>query len=79
MRTEDTIREFIVTELQANGQQLTDQTPLLEAAVLDSMGLFQLVSFLETEFEIEVLDHDLVPDRFGTIRDIARLVESKRA
>lgn len=79
MRTEDTIRDFIVTELQANGKQLTDQTPLLEAAVLDSMGLFQLVSFLESEFEIEVLDQDLVPDRFGTIRDIARLVESKRA
>jgi acyl carrier protein len=42
------------------------------------MGIFQVVSFLESEFGIEVGDEDLVPDNFGTIDLIAALVESKQ-
>ena len=42
------------------------------------MGIFQVVSFLEAEYGIEIDDEDLVPDNFGTIEGIARLVESKQ-
>lgn len=78
---EDKIRRFIVEELSTNGveDQITDDYPLLERSVLDSLGLFQLVSFLEEDLGVEVLDQELVPANFGTIRDIARLVDGKRA
>jgi acyl carrier protein len=52
---------------------------LLEASVLDSMGIFQLVSYIESEFGVEVRDEDLVPERFNTINDIVALVESLRS
>ena len=79
--TEDEIRRFIVEELSTNGgdDQITDDYPLLERNVLDSLSLFQLVSFLEEDFGVEVQDEELVPANFGTIRDIARLVDDKRA
>ncbi len=78
--TTDTIRRFISEELSTDGGQgfLTDDYPLLERQLLDSLGLFQLVGYLESEFGVEVLDEELVPANFGTIRDIARLVEEKR-
>jgi acyl carrier protein len=47
--------------------------------VLDSLGLFQLVGYLESEFDVEIDDEELVPGNFGTIEDIAKLVEAKRA
>jgi acyl carrier protein len=78
---EDSIRRFISEELSSNGQSetLTDDYPLLERQVLDSLGMFQLVSYLETEYGIEIADEELVPANFGTIGDVARLVETKRA
>jgi acyl carrier protein len=77
---ENALRVFILEDLNWNGrpQELTDDYPLIDRHVVDSMGLFQLVSFLESEFGVEILEEELVPANFGTIRDIAKLVDSKR-
>jgi acyl carrier protein len=77
---ENAIRQFILDELNHSGSQdLTDDYPLLDRGVLDSLGLFQLVGYLESEFGVEVRDEELVPKHFGTIHDIAGLVLSKRS
>jgi acyl carrier protein len=77
---EDSIRRFIADELSFEGvvSTLTPDYPLLERHVLDSLGLFQLVAYLESEFDVEIDDEELVPNNFGTIQDIARLVQEKR-
>jgi acyl carrier protein len=77
---EERIREFIASDLNWAGppEALTDDFPLLEKHVLDSVGIMHLVSFVEDEFGVEVQDTDLVPQHFGTIGGIARLVGSKR-
>jgi acyl carrier protein len=49
--TTDRIRRFIVEELSWQGEELTDDFPLLENQVIDSLGLFRIVGFLETEYE----------------------------
>jgi acyl carrier protein len=81
MSPEDRIRTYIIEELRYSGQpsDLSDDSPLLEKEILDSMGIFQVVSFLESEYGIEIDDEDLVPDNFGTIARIALLVDSKLA
>jgi len=78
---ENQIREYISQELASDriDGQMTDDYPLLERQVLDSMGMFQLVAYLEGEFGVEIEDEELVPANFSTINDIARLVESKRS
>ena len=78
---EDTIRRFIAEELSSNSirESLTDDYPLLERGILDSLGLFQLVGYIESEFGVEVHDEDLIPKHFGTIHDIAALVVLKRS
>ena len=80
MSTQDRVRTFIIDELRFRGsaKDLKNDLPLLEKEILDSMGIFQVVAFLESEFGIEIDDEDLVPDNFGTIDGIARLVESKQ-
>jgi acyl carrier protein len=75
------VRGFVVQELQFEGSptELTEDYPLLEKGVLDSVGILQLVSFLENEYGVEIADEELVPEHFGTLGGVARLVESKRA
>ena len=80
MGIEDTIRGFIIRELGWRGrdEELDDAFPLTENKVLDSMGIFKLVSFLENEYRIEIDDEELVPQNFSTIGAVAALVRSKQ-
>ncbi len=73
------IRDYIKTELLLDDDtQLSDDTPLW-GGVLDSVGLMQLITFIEERFEIEVDDQELTSAHFGTVQDIAALVERKVA
>lgn len=70
----DRIRSFIVTELGWRGAELTDDFPLLENRVIDSLGLFRIVGFLEAEYGIVIPDAEVVPENFATVQSIAALV-----
>jgi acyl carrier protein len=76
----DRIRGFIQTEIlfDDDSVNLTNDTPLLDG-VLDSLGLMQLVAFLEEEFDIEVQDEEVTVEHFRTIADIEDLVNSRVA
>ncbi|SRR6266446_5551742 len=72
------IREFILDKFPlARKQQLKDSDALLETGILDSLGVLDLVSFLEREFSLGVVDEELVPENFQTIDRISAFVESK--
>lgn len=74
------LRGFIVAELGWTGAagELTDDYPLIDNDVLDSLGIFQVVTFLEEDLGVTVADEDLVPANFATIGAITRLA-SRRA
>lgn len=76
----DRIRTFILEELGwfEPPEALTDDYPLIEREVIDSMGLFQLVTFLE-EQGVEIADDDLVPDNFATLGSIMALTTRSMA
>jgi acyl carrier protein len=77
--TTDSIREFIATELDCAvpREELTDDLLLIDQRVIDSIAIFQVIDFLESQFDIEVLDEELLPENFSSINAMARLVDSK--
>jgi acyl carrier protein len=79
MRIEDRIRRFILEDLNWRGDpdDLSDHYPLIDNDVIDSLGIFETVGYLEDHEGIQVSDEDLVPENFATIRAIASLVASK--
>lgn len=50
---------------------------LIEAGVIDSTGVLELVAFLEERFGVDVEDADIVPDNLDSLAAIARYVERK--
>jgi acyl carrier protein len=77
--TAASIRDYIKTELLMSDEtSLGDDTPLW-GGVLDSVGLMQLITFIEEQFEIEVDDEELTSAHFGTVGNIAELVDRKVA
>lgn len=77
---ESQIHRFILDELRWPGDasELGRDTPVLEGDVIDSMGIYELSTFLEQEYGIEILDEEVVPENFGSIEALARLVDAKR-
>jgi len=70
------INQFIVTEVMhgASDQPLDIDLPLLDEGILDSLGLQQLITFLEGKYDIMVDDDYLMPEYFTSIRTIAELI-----
>jgi acyl carrier protein len=73
------IRTFIVERLApATGRtHLDDDEDLIDSGVVDSLGIFQLVAFLEEKFGVVIADSEITPDNFATIARIERLVAER--
>lgn len=74
------IHTFIAEDLlMGQGVEFDGDDLLLEAGIIDSLGLLDLVNFIETEFGISVDDVDVTLDNFGSVNTIASYVASQRA
>jgi acyl carrier protein len=75
----DAIRSFIVSKFPlARKRDLADTDLLLESGILDSLGILDVVQFIETEFGIHVEDDELLPENFQNIQRLAEFVQQKR-
>lgn len=81
MNAEERVRTFLIESRRWSGapEELTLEYPLIENDVLDSMGIFELIAFLEDSFDLRVADDDLVPENFETVAAIGRLVELSKS
>jgi acyl carrier protein len=75
------IREFVETSfLFREGREgLADSESLLGAGLIDSTGILELVSYLESAFGIVVQDEEIVPENLDSVGQIAAYVEMKHA
>lgn len=80
MTTTEQLRTFIISEMGWRGpsEELTPDFPLIEHGVIDSLGLFILVSFIGQQFGVTIGYDELNPQDFATIGAMARLIERKR-
>ena len=72
------IRQFISDHFpSAHRAKLDNQDSLLENGIIDSLGVLDLVSFMEETFAITIMDEELLPENFQTIERLAKFVETK--
>lgn len=77
---EQTICHFIVNNFlfgDVSTVPSRDQ-PLVQSGLIDSTGILEIVTFLESEFGVHTSDEDLAADHFGSIARIARFVVAKQ-
>ena len=72
----DSTRQYISENfLYARPDYVIDaREPLLGRGIIDSLGVMEIVEFLNTEFGIVVQDDDMTEENFGTLAGIARFV-----
>jgi len=57
---------------------LQDDAPLLGSGVIDSIGVIELVEFLQREFACAIGEDEITEANLGSLSAIARFVHSKR-
>jgi acyl carrier protein len=72
------IEEFI-REIAPDAGPVESGVDLVEAEVIDSLGIVQLISLLEEKYGITINDDDLDPENFRSVELIATFVEAKAA
>jgi len=78
--TRDQIRAFVRRRFPlAAAAGVKDEDSLLDSGIVDSLGILDLVAFLEKSFGIRVGDEELNPGNFDSIADVTRFVAAKRA
>jgi acyl carrier protein len=58
--------------------QFTDDDALLGKGIIDSLGVMELISFVEEEFGVAVADTDITEQNLGSVSAVARYVASKQ-
>src|SRR2546430_15998678 len=71
-------RKFVLEYAARRGvTELKDDEPLLTSNLIDSLGSFRMIAFLEETFPLTIADTDMVPENFQTLNDIESFVAGK--
>lgn len=73
------IHDYLINELAAERKSFAPDENLLAQGIIDSMGILNLVDFLETRFGIKTSEDDLIPENFMTLEALRSFVQRKRA
>jgi len=72
------LKEFIKNMFPGTGSsELSDDDKLLEMGIVDSLGVLEIVTFIQTTYSITVNDEDITGENFDTINNITTYVSSK--
>jgi acyl carrier protein len=75
---ESRIRSYIIDNfLLGVGDHLEDSTQLMEAGILDSTGVMELVTFIETSFGIVISEEEIIPENLNSLDSISTFVVRK--
>lgn len=78
-KIKNTIRTYVKDNFLFgfSDEDLHYDTSFLEIGVLDSTGIMEMVTFIEREFGISVLDEEIVSENLDSINLIANFVSKK--
>jgi acyl carrier protein len=76
MGVRESIARFIADEFlhDTEADDIPDDLNLIDAGIVDSLGLLKIVAFLEEELRVSIEPEAMVPENLNSIRAILDLV-----
>jgi acyl carrier protein len=71
------ILDFVCRTTFVDPKKINEKTLLFDEGIFDSLGLLNLISFLEKDFQIKVDDSELDAENFESINAIESFVQKK--
>lgn len=73
------LRSYIASNLLFTGDSFgySDDASFLGEGIIDSVGVMELVLFVEQEFSIKVEDRDVTRENFDSVNNLSRYIASQ--
>ena len=68
------LEDYLFTD---NESALTDDMSFLEEGILDSMGILEIILFLEERLQVTVAEDEMVPQNLDSINNLLAFIERK--
>jgi len=81
MEVKETVRQYIIENfLFGDVSPLeSDSMSLLDGGIIDSVGVMELVAFLEQDFELTIADEDLIPENLDSVDNLTAFIGRLKA
>lgn len=72
------IRNFVVMNfLFGDPAPLQDDASLMDSGIIDSTGILELVTFMETTYHVKIENEELMPENLDSVNKLARFLAGK--
>jgi acyl carrier protein len=79
MTTRARLIAFIKDSLaRGSNVEIAEDTRLIDRGLIDSIGLMELVAFIEGDTGIRIPDDEVYPENFQTIENVEAMIERLR-
>lgn len=77
---EAVLKEYIAEEFMFDrpSSELSDDLSLIREGIIDSLGIFMLVSFIDEKFDVKVESDDIILENFETVTKIRDLIIARQ-
>lgn len=74
------VRDYITENFlyMRQGYEFSETDSLLGHGIIDSMGVIELITFVQDEFAVQIDEGEINEENFGSLEAIVRFVEEKR-
>lgn len=80
MNTQEVLMEYVKQNLmKGRSTNVTPQDDLLSAGIVDSLGVLQLVAFVEERFGFQVPDEDVVYENFSSVEALSNYLDKNKS
>ncbi len=81
METREAVKNYIIENFLFGDEAplQSDKMSLLDEGIIDSVGVMELVAFLEQDFSLKVDDEDLIPENLDSIDNLVGYITRKQA
>ncbi len=81
MHQRQRIKQYILKNFlfSNDDNSIGDQDSLVRGGILDSTGIYELIMFIEEEFQFTIAPEEMTPDNFDTLEVIDTFINRKLA
>lgn len=69
------LEDYLFTD---DDSALADNMSFLQEGILDSMGILEIIMFLEERFGVTVAENEMVPQNLDSIENLIAFIDRKR-
>ena len=77
--TEEVMNFLIKAKLIRKDQVLDKNESLIEGGIIDSLGVLEIIGYIENTYDINIGEEDLVPENFDSLAAIQMFISNRKS